>query len=225
MNRPVLCVDGPSGVGKGELCQALAKKLGWAYLDSGAIYRLSALYLEKKALLAAPAHVQAEALAAMRFHFDLESHPPAIFLNDENVRHALRLESTGESASKLAAQPEIRSALLEIQRHYGGDQTLIADGRDMGTVVFPEAKLKIFLDASAHIRAERRYKQLNTQGESVNLSDLESAIAERDARDRNRPVAPLKPASDAVVIDTTDLSVDAVFAKVFALVQTHFFMN
>lgn len=212
--RKVVTVDGPSGVGKGTLCQRLARDLGWAYLDSGALYRLAALEMAKRQLQDAPADVQAQALAHMPFRFVPHSSGIDIFLGDEAVNHKLRLESTGEAASRLAAKPEIRAALLDVQRRFAGDKPLIADGRDMGTVVFPEAPAKFFLTASPQVRAERRYKQLLAQGECVNLPALSNEIAARDARDSSRLVAPLKPASDAVIIDTGTLSIDEVATRV-----------
>lgn len=214
--RKVIAIDGPSGVGKGTLCQKLARELGWAYLDSGALYRLAALYMAQCGLEEADASVQAEALSRMPFAFVPSECGMDVVLGGDVVNRELRLETTGEAASKLAAKPEIRAALLDVQRHFAGDKPLIADGRDMGTVVFPDAPAKFFLTASPEVRAERRYKQLLAQGECVNLRSLSNEIAARDARDSSRSVAPLKPASDAVVIDTGTMSIDEVAASVQA---------
>lgn len=220
--RKIITIDGPSGVGKGTLSQRLAQELGWAYLDSGALYRLSALALQAADLWAADETVQAAALSAMNVRFEVQAAGVAAFLNDAPVGEQLRLETTGQLASQLAAKPAIRAALLDFQRQFAGQKPLVADGRDMGTVVFPEAELKLFLEASAEERAKRRYKQLIAKGENVTLAALEKEIAERDTRDRNREVAPLVPATDAVLIDTTDLSVEAVFEQVKNLAQTRF---
>lgn len=212
--RKVITVDGPSGVGKGTLCQRLAREHGWAYLDSGALYRLLAL----QALAQGKADADEEEIAAlvadMAVDFVLDENGCAAFLNGQAVGNELRTERCGNAASKIAAYPAVRAALLDFQRRFGGDNSLIADGRDMGTVVFPQADLKVFLTADAGVRAQRRYKQLIAQGECVNLRDLSLEIAARDARDSSRSVAPLKPASDAVIIDTGTLSIDEVAAEV-----------
>ncbi|ABQ14130.1 (d)CMP kinase [Dichelobacter nodosus] len=221
--RKIVTIDGPSGVGKGTVAQALARRHGWAYLDSGAVYRLAALFLKRQNLSLAATATQVAALQEMAVDFVMTETVVRVFLNGVAIDDVLRREETGALASQLAVKPEIRAALLDFQRNFAGDAPLIADGRDMGTVVFPEAPLKIFLDATAEIRAERRYKQLIEKGEDVTLAALKKEIAARDARDRNRLVAPLKPASDAVLIDTTDLSVQAVLEKIDALWQAHFF--
>ena len=205
--RKVITVDGPSGVGKGTLCQTLARERGWAYLDSGALYRLLALQALAADKVDAPAAEIAALVGAMQIDFRLDERGCTVLLNGAPVGGELRTERCGNAASKIAAYPEVRAALLDFQRGFGGEAPLIADGRDMGTVVFPDAPLKLFLTASAEIRAERRYKQLLAQGESVNLRAIYAEIAERDARDRSRSVAPLIPASDAVVIDTGNLSI------------------
>lgn len=220
--RKIITVDGPSGVGKGTVCQRLAQAHGMAYLDSGALYRLSALALQAAGLGDADEAQQAALLSGMQVRFEVREDGVAAYLDDVPVGSQLRLESTGQLASQLAAKPAVRAALLGFQQRFAAGQDVVADGRDMGTVVFPEAQLKIFLDASAEERANRRYKQLIAKGESVNLASLKNEIAERDWRDRNREVAPLKPAADAVLIDTTDLSVDEVLEKVNALFQARF---
>ena len=220
--RKVITVDGPSGVGKGTLCQNLARERGWAYLDSGALYRLLALQALAADKVDAPAAEIAALVGAMQIDFRLDERGCTVLLNGAPVGGELRTERCGNAASKIAAYPEVRAALLDFQRGFGGEAPLIADGRDMGTVVFPDAPLKFFLTASAEIRAERRYKQLLAQGESVNLRAIYAEIAERDARDRSRSVAPLIPASDAVVIDTGNLSISDVQQRVSAEIAARF---
>lgn len=211
---PVITIDGPSGSGKGTLCQKLAEKFNWHLLDSGAIYRVLAL-----AALHHNVELENEdAVSLLAGHLDVVFKPTSdgvrVFLEGEDVSRELRTEETGNAASKVAAFPRVREALLRRQRSFREAPGLIADGRDMGTVVFTDAPVKIFLDASAQARAERRYKQLQVKGFDVNIAHLLAEIEERDHRDRNRPVAPLKPADDALVIDSTDLDIDQVVAKV-----------
>lgn len=207
--RKVITIDGPSGVGKGTVSKQLAQALGFVCLDSGALYRLSALEVARHGLEQAEAREQARVLTRM-----------TVPLDGQSFDQKLRSEATARMASELAGKAEIRAALVPLQRHFGGNRGLVADGRDMGTVVFPDADLKIFLDAKCEVRAERRYKQLKAQKETVNLAALEQEIAARDARDRNRSVAPLKPASDAVLIDTTELSVEQVVWEITDLFST-----
>ncbi len=215
----VITVDGPSGVGKGTLCQWLATRLGWHLLDSGALYRLTALAaldrnlsLEDESSVAAVAasldveFVAAEGDGALR-----------VILDGVEVGAALRGEAIGNAASRVAVLPAVRAALLQRQRDFRRRPGLIADGRDMGTVVFPDAELKLFLTASAEERARRRHKQLSEQGLDANLKSLRNEIAERDARDTQRAAAPLRPAADAEVLDTTGLSVTEVCAWALAL--------
>ncbi len=209
-NSPVITIDGPSGAGKGTVCQRLAEKLGWPLLDSGAIYRVLAL--------AAVHHDVAldneDALMALASHLDVsfEASPNGvrIILEGEEVSAAIRTEQSGNAASKIAAYPRVREALLRRQRAFRMAPGLIADGRDMGTVVFPDAEAKIFLDASAEERANRRLKQLQEKGFDVNFDRLLIEIRERDDRDRNRAVAPLRPAPDALVVDSTSMDIDTV---------------
>ena len=209
-NSPVITIDGPSGAGKGTVCQRLAEKLGWPLLDSGAIYRVLAL--------AAVHHDVAldneDALVVLASHldvsFDAGSNGVRIILEGEEVSAAIRTEQSGNAASKIAAYPRVREALLRRQRAFRMAPGLIADGRDMGTVVFPDAEAKIFLDASAEERANRRLKQLQEKGFDVNFDRLLIEIRERDDRDRNRAVAPLRPAPDALVVDSTAMDIDAV---------------
>ncbi len=207
---PVITIDGPSGSGKGTVAAEVARRLGWRVLDSGALYRLVA-YAARGAGVALD---DAEALARIASGLQVEFRNGRVLLNGKDVTRQIRTESAGNDASRAAAIPEVRQALLQWQRSQARPPGLVADGRDMGTVVFPDAPVKIFLDASAQERARRRYNQLKEQGIDVSLRDLVAEIEARDRRDRNRSVAPLKPAPDALVIDSTDLSVEEVVAKV-----------
>jgi len=197
----------------------LATKLGWHLLDSGAIYRVLAVAALKHQIALDDITSLAELAANLNVHFPIEDDQVLIVLDGVNVTDEIRTEITGNLASKVAAYPAVRAALLSRQQNFVQSPGLIADGRDMGTVVFPSAPLKIFLDASAEERAKRRQLQLQQKGINVNFDNLLQEIQERDFRDRNRPVAPLKPADDAVVIDSTSMSIDAVFNQVLALVN------
>lgn len=218
-HAPVITVDGPSGAGKGTLCMLLAEKLGWNLLDSGAIYRVLAL-----AAIHHGVDIESEdALVPLAAHLDVqfvaEGELVKVILEGEDVSDTLRTEEVGNSASKVAALPRVREALLRRQRAFSEAPGLVADGRDMGTVVFPGAEVKIFLDASAEERATRRMNQLQKKGLDVNFGSLLSEIQERDYRDRNRAVAPLRPADDALVLDSTELSIEQVLEKVLAHVD------
>lgn len=217
---PVVTVDGPSGAGKGTLCMLLSKKLGFQLLDSGAIYRVLAL-----AAIHHGVDTESEdALVPLATHLDVqfvaEGDLVKVILEGEDVSKELRKEETGMAASKVAALPRVREALLRRQRAFEAAPGLVADGRDMGTVVFPNAKAKIFLDASAEERAYRRLKQLQDKGLDVKFDDLLSEIQERDDRDRNRPVAPLRPAEDALVLDSTSMSIDEVVEKALQYIES-----
>lgn len=209
----VITVDGPSGAGKGTLCYALAKKLGFALLDSGAIYRVTALAALKKQV----SLDDEAALAHLARHLDVEFLPEdnevKIILEEEDVSHQIRTQEVADAASKVAVFPQVRAALLQLQQSFANEKGLIADGRDMGTVVFPNAQVKLFLDASAEERAKRRYKQLQTKGINGNFAQILAEIEERDFRDRNRSIAPLKPAEDALLLDSTELSIEEVIAQ------------
>ena len=216
---PVITVDGPSGAGKGTLCMLLADKLGFHLLDSGAIYRVLALAAihhgvdteSEDALVPLAAHLDVQFIA--------EGELVKVILEGEDVSGTLRTEEVGNTASKVAALPRVREALLRRQRAFREQPGLVADGRDMGTVVFQGAEVKIFLDASAEERATRRMNQLQKKGLDVNFGSLLSEIQERDYRDRNRAVAPLRPADDALVLDSTELSIEQVLEKVLAYVD------
>ena len=216
---PVVTIDGPGGAGKGTLCMLLATRLGWHLLDSGAIYRVLAVAAMKQSVELDDIARLTELASNLNVSFPIENNQVLIVLDGVNVTDEIRTEQTGNLASKVAAYPEVRAALLVRQQNFAQSPGLIADGRDMGTVVFPSASLKIFLDASAEERAKRRQLQLQQKGINVNFDNLLQEIQERDFRDRNRPVAPLKPADDAIVIDSTSMSIDAVFNQVLALVN------
>ena len=212
-NIPVITIDGPGGAGKGTLCKAMAEALGWHLLDSGAIYRVLAL-----AALHHHVDVESEeALVPLAAHLDVRfistDGTLEVILEGEDVSAAIRTQEVANTASKVAAFPRVREALLRRQRAFRELPGLIADGRDMGTVVFPDAPVKIFLDASAQERAQRRMLQLQEKGFSVNFERLLSEIKERDDRDRNRSVAPLVPAADALVLDSTELNIEQVIEK------------
>lgn len=218
--EPVITIDGASGTGKGTVSQLLAKRLGWKFLDSGALYRVLALAAQKHCV----ALDNEKALEVLAEHLDVqfiaqESNPPQIILEGENVSDIIRIEKIGNAASIVAAFPAVRASLLSRQRAFREAPGLVADGRDMGTVVFPDAALKIFLLASPEERAERRHNQLKAQGISVNLGDLLNELHERDRRDKERAVAPLKPAEDAICIDTDHLTVEQVVERILSEIE------
>jgi len=214
----VLTIDGPSGAGKGTVSRLVAKELGWQYLDSGALYRALALEITEKDIEHGSIDDIVEAALAMDLHFEC-SEDRAVWLNGQDIADLLALESTGNIASKIAVIPQVRAALLQKQHNFLQPPGLVADGRDMGTVVFPEAKYKFFLTASAEERAQRRYKQLKLKGIDANLSQITADIQERDQRDSERQFAPLIPAADAVYIDSSTLSISDVVAEVLSLIR------
>jgi CMP/dCMP kinase len=215
LHIPVLAIDGPSGSGKGTISRAVARALGWHFLDSGALYRVVGLAaMHANADLDSEAAVVAVAKNASFRFFEREIDDPRVILDEVDVTDAIRTETVAAAASKVAAIGAVRSVLLDKQRELRQPPGLVADGRDMGTVVFPDARLKIFLEASVNERAERRYKQLMQKGVSANLADLLQDLSARDQRDRNRAVAPLKCAEDAVLIDSTSMSIEQVFSTV-----------
>jgi len=209
---PVIAIDGPSASGKGTVAERVAAALGFHFLDSGALYRLTALSAMKHGV----ALDDESRVAELAAHLPATFRDGAVWLADENVTDAIRAEAVGEGASKVAALPAVRAALLERQRAYRQPPGLVADGRDMGTVVFADAATKIFLTASAEARAERRYKQLIEKGNSANLSGLVADMQARDARDSARTVAPLKPAPDALLLDTTRMDIESAVQAVLA---------
>ena len=210
---PVLCIDGPSGAGKGTIAKALAERLGWHYLDSGALYRLLGFAARERGIDLG----DEAALAALAGGLDVRFDGDHVLLDGEEIGDRLRTEEAGDRASRVAALPAVREALLGWQRRQAKLPGLVADGRDMGTTVFPGAPCKVFLTASAGERANRRYKQLREKGFDVTLARLCQEIRERDERDTGRSASPLRPADDAVVIDTTDLDIEEVTARVLEL--------
>ncbi|HIA09358.1 MAG TPA: (d)CMP kinase [Chromatiaceae bacterium] len=219
-SSPIITIDGPSGSGKGTIAKRVAGLLGWHLLDSGAIYRGLALSVSKSGADGDDENTVLALCESMNLVFSADSRDESILLNGEDVSQELRAETTGNMASQLAAIGSVRSALLDTQRRYRLLPGLVADGRDMGTTVFPAAELKIYLEASATERAERRYNQLKQKGLSANLANLKKEIAERDERDANRAVSPLRPADDAVVIDSTQMSIDEVVSRVLQLAHS-----
>lgn len=216
---PVITIDGPGGAGKGTISRLVARQLGWHMLDSGALYRLVALAAQRQGL----AWDNESALVPLAAHLDVQFSSDAagqetqVLLAGELVTDVIRSESCGAGASQVAVLPGVRAALLDRQRAFRVSPGLIADGRDMGTVIFPDALLKIYLTASSQERAQRRYKQLNEKGISVNFATLLEEIITRDVRDSQRAAAPLKPAIDAVTVDTSGLTIDQVVVQVLTL--------
>lgn len=213
--EPVITIDGASGTGKGTVSQLLAANLGWNFLDSGALYRVLALAAQKHSV----ALDNEKALEVLGEYLDVQfiaspDKSPKIILESEDITNTIRTEEVGNMASIVAALPAVRASLLSRQRAFREAPGLVTDGRDMGTVVFPDAEHKFFLTASPEIRAERRYKQLKQQGLDVNLGSLLEELRQRDKRDSERAIAPLKPAEDAIIIDTDHLSVQQVVEKI-----------
>jgi cytidylate kinase len=207
---PIITIDGPSGSGKGTISRHVAGRLGWHLLDSGALYRLVAYSAARRGLDPADeaAHVPIAADLDVTFAADLDSEQ--IWLEGREVTAAIRTEQCGDGASRVAAMPGVRAALVERQRAFARPPGLVADGRDMGTVIFPAADLKVFLTASAAERARRRYNQLKDKDSGASLAALSLEIAERDRRDASRTISPLRPADDAVIVDSTSMTIEAV---------------
>jgi len=215
MSVPVLAVDGPSGAGKGTICRQVAERMGWRLLDSGALYRLVAVAAGHHDLSMEDAPALARLAANLDVEFKVDdTGGERVLLDGRDVSAEIRSETCGNRASRVAALPAVREALVTLQHRFRRQPGLVADGRDMGTVIFPDAEAKVFLTASPEARAQRRYKQLIEKGFDANLRSLCTEIAERDARDCQREVSPLKPAEDALVIDTTRLSIDQVVERV-----------
>lgn len=219
MSLPTITIDGPSGTGKGTLALRLARFLGWHLLDSGALYRVVAFRALQAGVALDASEALADIAAALRLEFQLGDDAVQILLDKVDVSDEIRSEAAGSAASQVAEIPEVREALLLRQREFLQAPGLVADGRDMGTVVFCAAELKIFLTASSDIRAQRRYKQLKQKGIDVNLARLSEDIAARDRRDEQRAVSPLQPASDAIILDTSALDIAAVEDSVKGLAR------
>ncbi len=216
---PVVTIDGPSGAGKGTICQLLAKKLGYSLLDSGALYRLTALAVELKGIDFDDADAAGQIAENLAVEFQVTDQGVVILLEGKDVSSAIRQEHVGMNASIVAAYPQVRAGLLACQRNFQKLPGLVADGRDMGTTVFPEAPVKVFLTASAQERAKRRVLQLEEKGESPDFEKILADIELRDKKDRERVESPLIPADDATVLDSTNLSIDGVLTEVVALVS------
>lgn len=218
---PVLTIDGPSGSGKGTIAALVAERLGWALLDSGALYRIvAAVALDRNMDLE-----DGEALGVMAAGLEIGFDEGRVRVNDTDFTDLIRTEPVSRASSRVSAHGPVRAAVLDLQRSMRRAPGLVADGRDMGTVVFEDAELKIYLDASAEIRAERRYNQLKNKGLDVNFRALLANLEERDARDKARAVSPLVPAEDALIIDSTNLSIEEVLAKVLSEVEARQLKN
>ena len=205
---PIVTVDGPSGSGKGTLSSALGNVLGWKVLDSGSLYRAIALEIWRKKIEFRKA--EEPEISKLLNSLSIELKSEKVFLNGEDISEDIRTEEIGAKASKIASNPKLRRGILDFQRSFISSPGLVADGRDMGTVVFPEAQLKIFLTASASVRGERRFIQLKNKGLSVSLPDLVRQIRERDFQDENRQIAPLKAAPEAVILDSSEHTIEEV---------------
>ncbi len=219
MSVPVITIDGPGGSGKGTIALRLAQDLGWHLLDSGALYRVVAVAAMERAIAAGNEPALGELAGHLDVSFSFTGGEVAILLDGKKVTGKVRSEEAGALASKIAAVPAVRAALVHRQRAFRRLPGLVADGRDMGTVIFPDAGLKIFLTASVEARAGRRYKQLKEKGESVNLTRLFRDIKKRDERDMSRSLSPLTPAQDAQLIDSTEMSIETVLEEIHNLLE------
>jgi len=217
---PIITIDGPSGSGKGTLCKLLAERLGYNLLDSGALYRLVALAAEHHGVRPENELAVADIAGCLDVQFKTKGDDIQVVLEGEDVSLAIRTEACGMNASKVASLTLVRKALQERQRAFTELPGLVADGRDMGTVIFKEAQVKVFLTASAQERADRRYKQLKNKGLNASLSDILMDIQQRDERDENRSIAPLKPADDALVIDCTQMTITDVEQKILTFIHS-----
>jgi cytidylate kinase len=218
---PVITLDGPSGSGKGAVGQLLAKQLGWHFLDSGSIYRVLAFAALEKNISPKDEVLLTTLAINLNIQFKEINGLERVFLSGHDITMAIRSGKCGEMASMIAVLSTVRVALLQLQRNFRQPPGLIADGRDMGTVVFSDAKIKIFLTATSEKRAERRYKQLQNQAMRLEFQEILAEIKKRDSRDEKRIIAPLKPAKDAIIIDTTDLTIEEVVEKIMAIINEY----
>ncbi|MCF6777802.1 (d)CMP kinase [Thiotrichales bacterium 19X7-9] len=219
MTDKIITVDGPSGVGKGTLARFLANYLNWQLLDSGSIYRALAYYSQQKDIDSDNEIKLSQAALSLPVSFISEDNLTKVIVDGSDVTDLIRHESIGMLASKISAYQSVRDNLMTLQRSFDQNKGLIADGRDMGTIVFPNAQIKLFLDATSEVRASRRYQQLATQGVCVDQKDVLEQVVQRDSRDRNRKVAPLIPAADAIIIDTSSLSINQVQQMVLEILK------
>jgi len=219
-NVPIIAIDGPSGSGKGTVCKLLADRLGYHLLDSGALYRLVALAAQHHGVSMENELAVADIAGCLDVQFKTHGEDVKVILEGEDVSLAIRAEACGMNASKVASLTLVRKALQERQRAFAEMPGLVADGRDMGTVIFTQAPVKVFLTASAQERADRRYKQLKSKGLDASLSDILMDIQQRDERDENRTIAPLKPAEDALVLDCTHMSILDVEQKILTFIHS-----
>ncbi|MDD3217934.1 MAG: (d)CMP kinase [Lachnospiraceae bacterium] len=214
-----IAIDGPAGAGKSTIAKRVAKNLSYIYVDTGAMYRAMALYLIRNQVKPE----ETEKIEKASEHADIsiayENGEQQVLLNGENVTSLLRTEEVGNMASKSSANPKVRTKLVELQRKLASKQPVVMDGRDIGTQVLPNANIKIYLTASTHTRALRRYKELNEKGESCNLQTIEEDIALRDHQDMTREISPLKKAEDAVLLDSSDMTIDEVVSKIMGMVK------
>ncbi|MEE8495006.1 MAG: (d)CMP kinase [Xanthomonadales bacterium] len=217
MSIPVITIDGPVGSGKGTIAKRLAQNLGWHLLDSGALYRIVAVAAMERAIEVDDERLLGELAGHLELRFTGDE--VVVLLDGNRITGQLRSEQAGVFASKIAGVPAVRAALVHRQRAFRKPPGLVADGRDMGTVIFPDAKLKIFLTASVEVRADRRYKQLKKKGENVSLSRLFRDIEKRDKRDRSRSISPLIPAADAQLMDATEMSIEMVLEEIHKLLE------
>jgi cytidylate kinase len=220
MKKLVIAVDGPGAAGKSTVSKALASLLGYLYIDTGALYRAVAWLADREQIADAPPDTVGARVRAADIRLEGDPRRPRVLVDGRDVSTEIRSERISQLSSKLSALPQVRAALLDLQRRIGADGGIVMDGRDIGTVIFPDADAKFFVSASPAVRAARRFAELRARGADVTLDAVRAELDERDARDAGRDHAPLKPAGDAIAIDTTDLDPEAVIAKMLAVVES-----